>query len=100
MKIDYDNIKSQYEEKTTGDLFDRHKSSTLSDKADEIVESVLAKRGKKVPERPKEIRQITRAPLPSWLQIPLNIFLVTIFIPGISLVVEMTKPIVTFLFSH
>lgn len=47
MKIDFDNIKSQYEEKTTGDLFDLHKSRTLSDKADEILGACLQREAKK-----------------------------------------------------
>jgi len=47
MKIDYENIQKQYEEKETSDLLDLHKSGTLSEEAYEIIESVLIKRGER-----------------------------------------------------
>ena len=73
MKIDYENIQKQYEEKETSDLLDLHKSGTLSEEAYEIIESVLIKRGERLPDRPTDIAAKPKKPLPTWVRIMISI---------------------------
>jgi len=73
MKIDTDQIKSNYELKDTSELLSLHESGSLSDEAYLVLESVLASRHVPIPKRPLEQVAGASKPLPLGLQIVITV---------------------------
>ena len=73
MKIDTDQIKSNYELKDTSELLSLHESGSLSDEAYLVLESVLASRQVPIPKRPLEQVAGAIKPLPLGLRIVITV---------------------------